>query len=566
MKKILYIAIAILTASVFSSCNQDLLEIPQHGVMAYDDFYDNSPESAAAAAITCYERCGQIWTTGAGFRGSFYEWCIAPSYYVMTNAPSDDTYYGSGDKGDHVFGLELNEFRPSWSATSAVCGQVYCACYNLIRDCNILLSNFDGTDAVSAKARAEARFFRAMAHFILAEYWGSPVLVTEVLDGTERPENTPHDEVLTWCISEFDEAAKVLPSKSGVNDPNMAIHVTKELALAFKGKAQIWLKDWAGAKTSLKSVISSGKYALVPGDQMVNLGHMAGDGCSEDLFEINYVDFPGVRMTGKNHGQGNNACWWRKAGGLQAYPSVVIQAEGWGGGGNPSASFVEDIMNNEPNSYRRKAWIISYEELVGDFTYDDNKGGATKEERMHSPEIGLEPGGRIFGSVGYFSFKTAPRRADLVKDSDATTQENKVVMRYAEVLLLYAEACAMTNDSDGLQYLNMVAERAGAPTYSALTMDNVKHEKRLEMYLEGTRFADLVRWGDAPSVLGQQGKYVPSFRDKFDQTGVHEAYIDDSDAYYNTEYGFKTGKHELMPYPRADVVMNENLKQNPGWE
>jgi hypothetical protein len=97
-------------------------------------------------------------------------------------------------------------------------------------------------------------------------------------------------------------------------------------------------------------------------------------------------------------------------------------------------------------------------------------------------------------------------------------------------------------------------------------MDNVKHEKRLEMYLEGTRFADLVRWGDAPSVLGQQGKYVPSFRDKFDETGVHEAYIDDSDAYYNTEYGFKTGKHELMPYPRADVVMNENLKQNPGWE
>lgn len=168
--------------------------------------------------------------------------------------------------------------------------------------------------------------------------------------------------------------------------------------------------------------------------------------------------------------------------------------------------------------------------------------------------------------------KLAPRRADLNANTDATTHENQNVMRYAEVLLLYAEACARTNDDDGLQYLNMVAERAGAPTYDALTMDNVKQEKRFEMFMERCRFADLVRWGDAATVLKDQGKEVPSFYDEFwgpdgkPSGKPHKAVIDYSDAYYNTEYGFKAGKNERMPFPKNDVEQNENLNQNPGWK
>ena len=69
----------------------------------------------------------------------------------------------------------------------------------------------------------------------------------------------------------------------------------------------------------------------------------------------------------------------------------------------------------------------------------------------------------------------------------------------------------MTNDNDGLKYLNMVAERAGAPTYSALTMENVKQEKWFELCWEGIRFLDLVRWGDAATELAFKSRRKSSF-------------------------------------------------------
>jgi hypothetical protein len=179
-----------------------------------------------------------------------------------------------------------------------------------------------------------------------------------------------------------------------------------------------------------------------------------------------------------------------------------------------------------------------------------------------------------YGNCGWFTYKFAPYKSDLITNSGTDTDNNTVIMRYAEVLLLYAEACAQTGDPDGLKYLNMVAERAGAPTYSACTLDNVKKEKRFELYMEGYRFLDLVRWGDAATVLKDQGKEVPSFTDPFvEGSHPHEAKIDLSNAYYNKEYGFKANKNELMPYPFGELQLNPydeaegvGLKQNPGWE
>ena len=575
MKKLIYISIAILTASIFASCSQDLLEIPQKGVVPYEEFYDGSPENAAGAAVTIYQSVGQMYTTGAGFGISGVGWCIGNSRHALTNGPSDDIYWGSGDKGDHVFGLEINEYRPSFGASSEVVGQQYYVCYQLIRNCNLLLENWEeSSDPTIKQARAEARLFRALAHFHLATYWGDVIKVEQTMNGSERPEVTPQAEVFKWCIDEIAAIENDLPSKSGLNDKKLAIRATKEFALALKGKIQVFAKDWNGAKTSLKAVINSGKYALVPGTKMSEILHGECDACEEKILDLNYLDFPGTRLTGKNHGQANQADMWRSGNGGfwgKTLPTKIIQSEGWGGGGNPSKSFVEAIMSHEPDSYRRKAWIMSYDEMIEELEWNGFEGQSVEEKRMN-PKIGIQPGYHYFGSVGYFSMKRAPRRADLNANTDSNTHENQNVMRYAEVLLLYAEACAMTSDNDGLQYLNMVAERAGAPTYDKLTMDNVKQEKRFEMYVEGCRFADLVRWGDAATVLKDQGKEVPSFYDDFydpntgDPTGrPHHLVVDYSDAYYNKDYGFKAGKNERMPFPKNTVEQNENLNQNPGW-
>ena len=143
---------------------------------------------------------------------------------------------------------------------------------------------------------------------------------------------------------------------------------------------------------------------------------------------------------------------------------------------------------------------------------------------------------------------------------------------------------AVRDMGDGLKYLNMVAERAGAPTYSALTMENVKQEKWFELCWEGIRFLDLVRWGDAAKELAfKSHDKTPYLGDEFYIKGSmgkktsglpHKArisFIDDGWA--ASGGGFKTGKHELYPFPFDVVQLNPwdeekgvGLKQNPGWE
>ena len=101
-------------------------------------------------------------------------------------------------------------------------------------------------------------------------------------------------------------------------------------------------------------------------------------------------------------------------------------------------------------------------------------------------------------------------------------------------------------------------------------MQTVKSEKFLECWLDGTRFQDLIRWGDASKELADNGKYYPTFYDKLSKGGAakHEGYIDESDAdwcakIYNV--GFKSGKNELFPFPFVELQLNPNLTQNPGY-
>lgn len=570
MKKIIILGISF-GAALFTlaSCSQSLLEIPQKGVVAYEAFYDGSEASAESATLSAYAAGIKAHNLGAAFSPH----TIAPSYYVLTNAPSDDIYYGSGSPGDHVFGLEINEYRPSFGSNSDVIANDYKGFYQFIYACNLVIDNFEyGKSAQIDKNISEARVLRALAHLHLATYWGTPPLVDHILGGDARPANSDHAELMKWIVKEFDESAAYLPSRGSKDNKNGAIRLTKEAAYALEGKAQVQAGDYAGAKTTLKKVIDSKMFDLVPGSEMRNIFHRAGDGSPEKVFEFNYVNNVNLSAFGGfRHFQRNASCWWRD---LKALPDQVISVIGWGGGGNPSESFVKAITENEQDSDRRKAWIISYEELLGDFSY----GGDTKskEERLMDPDRGLSAKS-YYGNCGWFTYKFAPYKSDLITNSSTDTDNNTVVMRYAEVLLLYAEACAQTGETSGagLEALNKVATRAGAPTYAALSLANVKQEKRFELYMEGYRFPDLVRWNDAATVLKEQGKCVPSFTDPFDAAkGIpHSAVIDYSSAYYNSTYGFKVGKNELMPFPFGELQLNayneetgEGLQQNPGWE
>ena len=413
-----------------------------------------------------------------------------------------------------------------------------------------------------------------------------------VLPGDARPTNCDHQVLMDWVIEQFKMALPDLEPRKGKTDKEGAYKITTGNCLAFLGKAQVFNKDWAGAKASLKQVIESGNYGLVSGPDMKYLFHVAGDGNEEKVLEMNYVYADGVGPW-KYHFQRNQALFFRM---FKAYPDVLIKEEGWGNNCAPTKKFVDAMMANEPNSYRRKTWMASYEEMITEYSYTDFKGKnldinpdgspMTKEQKLMDPNRGLDFNkyDEVYANYGYFFMKFMAWACDLIPNNSTVTEENRIVMRYPEVLLLYAEACAMTNDNDGLKYLNMVAERAGAPTYSALTMENVKKEKWFELAWEGTRFLDLVRWGDAPKELAYKSHdptpylddefYVDGSKGKKTSGKPHKAwikYIDDGWA--EAGGGFKTGKHELYPFPFDVIQLNPwdeekgvGLKQNPGWE
>ena len=583
-KNIIPVFACVLALTVPTACNQDLLNIPQKGVVAYEDFYQTDAD-AESALVTTYDSMFTLFAT----QGQ-----NTPSYNVFVNAPGDELYWGGGKKEDHIAAQEINEFRVTFGSTNVHITYMYKSLYKIIYKANLVIDNFWGENGeladtpVKKRCVAEARVIRAWAHMLLASYFGTPPLVDHVLAGDARPTNADKEELWQWIIKEFGEAAEDLPARNGQGDKNGAVKITQGAALAFQGKAMVLHGDYAAAKTPLKRVIDSGNYDLVSGPEMRDLFHKAGDGNKEKVFELNYGDVDSYGSNSRWHYQKNQSLFFRQ---MKGYPDLIIQQTGWGNNMGPTKKFVDALLANEAGSYRQKAWIVSYDEYLTEYAYsklDKNSDGTTKtrEEKLMDSKRGLDftKYNDLYANYGWFFFKFIPYQSDLINNSSRNTEQNQVIMRYAEVLLLYAEACAQTGDASGLTYLNKVANRAGAPTYSALTMENVKKEKWFEMAWEGTRFVDLVRWGDAAKELAFRGKdETPYLTDEFYVYGTngkqvsgqpHKAvirYVDDGWAAKGA--GFKTGKNELYPFPFDVLELNpwneekhEGLKQNPGWD
>jgi type II secretory pathway component PulM len=127
-------------------------------------------------------------------------------------------------------------------------------------------------------------------------------------------------------------------------------------------------------------------------------------------------------------------------------------------------------------------------------------------------------------------------------------------MRYAEVLLLAAEAHLQSGESGkALNYVNQIRTRAKLHNLSSVTLDDIKTEKRLELCVEGVRFQDLVRWGDAERMMADQGTKIAAFT----LSGVDYPFS-------NANGGFKA-KNKLLPIPRKELELNPNMVQNENW-
>ncbi len=566
MKKI-FIALIVAAASLMFVGCESRLDIPRKGVIDLSTFYQTDAD-AESALVAAYYTAGRflsntMWTTAG--------WNDCP-FLSMWEYASDEIYVAGSDKTDGQPGNEIQSFRADYN-NDLIEGTYECY-YMIIKAANDVIDHFaDAADTqVKKRCVAEARVLRAQVQLLLALAWGTAPIIESNLAGDATPENaTSQDAVLQWVADECDKAIPDLTSKTSVDDKKGAVKVTKEFAYAIKGKALISKHDYAGAKTALKQVIDSKLYQLVPGDQMASLNHNSGRASTEAVFELNFQYFDGMNAYGRT--QPNFRWLWSWRSDHMNCPTgdgteLVVGGWGWV---NPSQKFVNKILAYDGiDSYRRKAWIKTYDEVLYDMPYSSDSGLSAADKKKDKGRGVMDSG--LYGHVGYFMWKRLFRQEDRVMSNGDVANWNLTLMRYAEVLLLYAECCAQTSDDGtGLAALKLVNERAGSKTpVTKCDMETVKSEKFLEGWLDGTRFQDLIRWGDAAKELADNGKYYPTFYDAMSKKGEaeHRGYIDESDAdwcskLYNV--GFKTGKSELFPFPFCEMQLNPNIVQNPGY-
>ena len=603
MKKIIIPILLGLALIATSSCEK-MLDIPQKGVISYSNFFESDADAQAALANMYATFCDNI----ASCNGAY----IYVPQLMLLNYSADDVLASGGDSEDHGDFRIFCEFR--YDERAGALNTLYNHYAKVIYACNFIISNFstenrEGTEpkfesAYTKQCVEQARVMRAYCHMMMALSWNRPNIVDRILEGDELPTQAESmDQVLKWVISECDKAitSGSLPERSSTSDKDATAIMTKGFAQFIAGKAAMFDNDPATARKYLGDLISSGKYALVPSEDFWTNFHVDGDGNSEKIFEPNYI--ADSQYNGMLRGRWMTAdvlCWRTDA--LASTPLVCSELPGSGGGWNGGAiqeDFAKKFLEHDGNSPRRLACFLTEEEWLYEMNWSGSQvNDGTPMQKQRDPGRGISSQSGIYSHGPYFEWKfmvyhnppeiltggksyPADNIASMGSNSNQT---NFNLARYAEALLLYAEACIGTTDeAKGLQALWEVQRRSGSGKLSPrLTIEDVMEEKQYEMWFESCRFHDLVRWGkkgfvDLNKIFNTSGihEHVPTVSDAY--------FLVDSDGspaypkYYQKEHhlvttyskavfnSFTIGRNEYFPFPRDVKAANPFMEDVLGW-
>lgn len=549
--KSLYTLLVALLAVLFTGC-VDRLNIQKHGNLGTPGEYYQTDTEAEAAVASMY----------ASWRDMHYNW------FFVLNCMADDAWTGGGQRNDNADMEKLNEFN--FDTDLGMIQQLYSGLYTLIYKANLIIDNVKGDTPVMRRAVAEAHVARGWAHFNLVTLWGTAPIIDHVLAKEEyHATNGNPDETWSFVETEYRTAidSQALLSKSDVNDKETGIRVTLEAAKAFLGKAYLFQGKYEEAAKILDEVIRSGKYELYKGDYGM-LGHSSTNNCCESIFELNRVK--NAEQAWNQYSMYGIMLGWRSS--MLSYTAgteaATYIAQGSYGFMNPRKTLYQAFVEEEGvDGYRLNQTIRTYEQL--------NNIGVVNFA-----------GSAVPGNEGYFFWKTRLLKEDCIIDqsySQMLQWSNLRIMRYAEVLLMAAEAHVQggIEQNKALTYVNEIRNRAKLPILTAVTMDDIKKEKRLELCLESCRYQDLVRWGDAETVLAEQGKEIPAFAwnvltDTNEQSPTYGQPIYNENGLTtivdskqttlatNSIYGFKE-RNKYLPIPLRETEVNPAMEQNEGW-
>ena len=579
--RLLFGTVLLLSAALLIyGCNDDFLVGQAQGTL--DEQTLANEEGVEGNLIATYRMLG-------GFAG-FGEWGVASSNWVFGSVASDDAYKGS-EPGDQAPITDVELYNWGTSGTDDYVNDKWSSVYEGIRRSNSTISLLDRlldadpdqiAEADANSIRGEAKFLRAHFHFDAWRMWEN---IPYYFEGDDDFRKTNVDvDVIANITEDLEQAIDLLPETQRRSE---AGRVTSWVAQAYLGRVQMHAGDFQGALTTLRNVRNNGPFALeenfhrvwsafqdfANGPETI-LAYQASsnDGNSEGQ-NANHAD----RLNFPHSGSPFGCCGFHQ-------PSQ-----------NLVNSFVVD-SDGLPLGLFDNTWNDRDENLAGgaDVPVDPRLDWTVGRDNVPYKDWGNHRPGwiRDRGWAGPYS----PKKNVHEDASDAESNVgwlpnhlnsmNMHLYRYADLLLLLAEAEVEVGSLDNaLEIVNEIRARAGVAAqgpgedrgsiavpiddpsiewanYSIGLYDSfpdqdfarraVRHERRLELAMEGQRFFDLRRWGIADQVLNE---YVERERQRRSYLGGASTFSD---------------RHRLYPIPTFQVDLSrvdgeERLVQNPGW-
>lgn len=459
--------------------------------------------------------------------------------------------------------------------TASAVNTIWNTFYTVVARCNFVLDNIDrvtgASDAVINQSRGEAKFLRAYAYSLLSEFYGDVPLITTTLDLSEAyVSRDPKSAVVDFILSELNEATNLLPA---TNAPN-TMGISSGAAQALASRVALYNGRWQEAITASEAVMAAegSQFELHPDYESIT--HRQGKTSKEIIWAIqfNYTDvFHETPLSFRSRMAGGFSNRMPVQALIDSYPCI----DGLPIDESPLYDPAKPFENRDP----RLAMSIA---LPGSTYYGYQF--ETHKDSLMCWNYNVTPAVRVanldathtFASFAGYCWR---KYADPTEEHATRSDINPIIMRYAEVLLNYAEAKLEANQLDASAYeaINKLRRRVGmVEVAEGLSPDQfrtvVRTERKIELAGEGVRYFDIIRWRIAEEVLngpcyGRIPRGFLAAAPEIDENGTpdYANVANASEMRVIQTRIFNANANYLWPIPDIEIQTNKNLVPNPGY-
>ena len=462
MKKIFY-AICAFAVLMLSSCGKDFVTAVHNSSEPQNEYYINE-ERMFQGLVAAYDPLKWF--------DYFYEY---DALNMVSDIMADDIYCGGSNEGDQPKLVKTHFYNVT---SLEQCSAIWTICYSGInRSCHVL-ENVDGVPGMTEETknlyRAEATVLKAFYYTLLWKFWGNVPYYDKNLEAPYIAPQLKADEVYENIVTRLEEAIElnVLPMKAAAGSEG---RVTKAMTYMLYAEAVMYQNDQSRYEKALEymdEIITSGKYSLVA--DFASIWEESGEWGTESIWEINYMSEGAARSWGNPIYSGGSV--YPMLSGVPGAPEASGYKGGWGFG--PVAQSAWDMY--EEGDIRRDGGILNFYYEFPDLTLGETRWQYT----------------------GLFLKKYVARmngNHGQIADADMNYGNNLRYYRYAETLLNAAELGVLTG-KDRSNYLAEVRARANCSDTGTDQL-SILEERHKEFVGEGKRYWDLIRTGQAATVL-----------------------------------------------------------------